>query len=156
MGLHTQPGAPRQDAVAEAVANYWQKIGVDVKLETIERSLHTSQTQARTKQGKAWVQLAVYRPPWNRVQVFNTTIGTQHGFESEFLEGKWAELGKTVDPNKFIQVQQDIVEYLADEYAHFPTIWIFGEFMYDPKIVVDFITSGQGGASHLEYVKAVR
>ena len=122
----------------------------------IERNLHTSQTLARTKQGRAWVQLSVYRPPWNRVQIFNTSQGTQHGFESEFLEQKWAELGNTVDPDKFSQVQRDIVEYLVDEYAHFPTVWIFGEFMFDPKLVAGFVTTGQSGASHLEYVKATR
>ena len=98
----------------------------------------------------------MYRPPWNRVQIFNTSIGTQHGFESETLEQKWADLGKTFDPDKFILVQREIIDYLVDEYAHFPTVWIFGEFMVDPKVVADFTTTGTAGPSHLEYVKATR
>jgi ABC-type transport system substrate-binding protein len=156
MDLHTQPGAPRQDAVAEAVANYWQKIGVDVKLETIDRALHVQQMRGYTKQGRAWVQLAVYRPPWNRFQVFNTPSGVVHGFLSEFIDQKWKELGETVDPEKRTQIQREVVDHLLDEYAHFPIVWVFGEFMINPKVVSEYVTAGISGASHLEYVKAAR
>jgi ABC-type transport system substrate-binding protein len=156
MQLHTQPGAARQDAVAEAVANYWQAIGVDVKLEQVDQAAHISQMRGMTTKGKAWVQQAVYRPPWNRIQIFNTPTGVVHGFESEFLDRKWGELGKTVERDKFVQIQQEMIDHLVDEYAHFPLVWVFAEFMINPKVVADFTTAGITGASHLEYVKAAR
>jgi ABC-type transport system substrate-binding protein len=154
--LHAQPGAPRQDAVAEAVGLYWQAIGVDVKLDTIDRALHNQQMRGYTKQGKAWVQLAVFRPPWNRFQVFNTPSGVVHGFLSEFIEQKWKELGETVDPEKRTQIQREVVDHLLEEYGHFPLVWVFAEFMINPKVVAEYVTTGLSGPSDLEYVKAVR
>jgi ABC-type transport system substrate-binding protein len=154
--LHAQPGAPRQDAVAEAVGLYWQAIGVDVKLDTIDRALHNQQMRGEAKQGKAWVQLAVFRPPWNRIQVFNITSGVVHGFESEFISQKWKELGETVDPDKRTQIQQAVIDHLLEEYGHFPLVWVFAEFMINPKVVAEYVTTGLSGPSDLEYVKAVR
>jgi hypothetical protein len=112
--------------------------------------------RGETKQSKAWVQLAVYRPPWNRFQVFNTDSGVVKGFVSEFIAQRWKELGETVDPEKRTQLQRAVVDHLLEEYGHFPVVWVFGEFMINPKVVAEYVTAGISGASHLEYVKAAR
>jgi peptide/nickel transport system substrate-binding protein len=154
--MQAQSGAPRQDDVAEAVASYWQAIGVDAKLQTIDFGLSLAEFRDRKKQDKAWVQMAVYRPPWNRIGIFNTGAGVVHGYESEFIEQKWAELQRTIDADGRIEIQRAIIDHLLKESAHFPLMWIFAEFMINPKVVAEYVTLGFSGPGEAEYARAAQ
>jgi peptide/nickel transport system substrate-binding protein len=154
--LQTQRGAPRQDDVAEAVASYWDAIGIETEIQTIEAARHTSLRRSRQTVGQAWVQQAVWRPIWNRVQVFNSTDGAFYGFESEFIEDRWGRYKEADDVETGIRLIQDIVEHLMDEYAHFPLMWVIPDFMVNPRVVAEYETIGLSGPSNVEYIKATR
>ncbi len=56
------------------------------------------------------------RPTEEMIRVAHTSGALAHLFESEFLEKKYAELTKTLDPQARVRVARDITDYLFDEF----------------------------------------
>ena len=81
-----------------------------------------------------------------------------HLLESEFLEEKYAELTKTLDPQARERVAREITDYLFEEFTSIPLITVFHEVAVNPKVVAGWTWPGQGAGrtTHFHLIKAVQ
>ena len=92
----------------------------------------------------------------SKIQLYNIDKGgVVHSFEHQFIEDKWAELGKTVDPAKRSQLLREIGDYTFNEFADIPMFWLFADATVNPKVIAEYTFTGiiTGYYTHLEYIK---
>jgi ABC-type transport system substrate-binding protein len=92
------------------------------------------------------------------IRISHTSGASAHFFESEFLEKKYAELTKTVDPQARERVAREITDYLFEEFTSMPLITMFHEVAVNPKVVAAWTWPGQGAGrtTHFHLIKAAQ
>ena len=153
-----QLAKPEIPQLAEAVAVYFQAVGIDAALETIDVA-HLARLN-RTKESTCciWPNMIALRPTEEMIRVSHTSAANNHFFESASLEKKYAELTQTVDPQARERVAREIADYLFEEFTSIPLITMFHEVAVNPKIVGGWTWPGQGAGrtTHFHLIKAVQ
>ena len=153
-----QLAKPEIPQLAEAVAVYFQAVGIDAALETIDVA-HLARLN-RTKESTCciWPNMVALRPTEEMIRVSHTSGANNHFFESASLEKKYAELTQTVDPQARERVAQEITDYLFEEFTSIPLITMFHEVAVNPKIVRGWTWPGQGAGrtTHFDLIKAAQ
>jgi peptide/nickel transport system substrate-binding protein len=151
-----QLAKPEIPQLAEAVAVYFQAVGIDAALETIDVA-HLARLN-RTKESTCciWPNMVALRPTEEMIRVSHTSAANNHFFESEFLEKKYAELTKTLDAQARERVAREITDYLFEEFTSIPLITMFHEVAVNPKVVGGWTWPGQGAGrtTHFHLIKA--
>ena len=147
---------PEMEDIGEAIANYWKAVGVEISFEKSEwlPSLlkfvfHTANRKSMVNASERYIDPGMFNVPYS-------TTGCCHFFESVFLEGKIKELSVTAEPSKRDSILKDMGNHLYDEYATVPLFWLRTDFVVNPKVVAEYVTSGAAPPRNLEYVKATR
>jgi ABC-type transport system substrate-binding protein len=153
-----QLAKPEIPQLAEAVAVYFQAVGIDAALETIDVA-HLARLN-RTKESTCciWPNMIALRPTEEMIRVSHTSAANNHFFESASLEKKYAELTQTVDPQARERVAREITDYLFEEFTSIPLITMFHEVAVNPKVVGGWIWPGQGAGrtTHFDLIKAAQ
>ena len=153
-----QLAKPEIPQLAEAVAVYFQAVGIDAALETIDVA-HLARLN-RTKDSTCciWPNMVALRPTEEMIRVSHTNAANNHFFESAFLEKKYAELTQTVDPQARERVAREITDYLFEEFTSIPLITMFHEVAVNPKVVGGWTWPGQGAGrtTHFDLIKAAQ
>jgi ABC-type transport system substrate-binding protein len=153
-----QLAKPEIPQLAEAVAVYFQAVGIDAALETIDVA-HLARLN-RTKESTCciWPNMVALRPTEEMIRVSHTSAANNHFFESASLEKKYAELTQTVDPQARERVAREITDYLFEEFTSIPLITMFHEVAVNPKVVGGWIWPGQGAGrtTHFDLIKAAQ
>ena len=153
-----QLAKPEIPQLAETVAVYFQAVGIDATLETIDVA-HLARVN-RTKESTCciWPNMIALRPTEEMIRVSHTSAANNHFFESEFLEKKYAELTQTVDPQARERVAREITDYLFEEFTSIPLITMFHEVAVNPKVVGGWNWPGQGAGrtTHFDLIKAAQ
>jgi hypothetical protein len=92
----------------------------------------------------------------SKVQIFNIDKGgVVHSYEPPFIQDKWDELGKTVDPAKRSQLLREIGDHNFNEFPDIPLFWLFADATINPKFISEYVFTGiiTGYYTHLEYIK---
>jgi ABC-type transport system substrate-binding protein len=92
------------------------------------------------------------------VRTAHTSSALTHLFESEFLDKKYAELTKTLEPQARERVAREITDYLFEEFTSIPLITVFHEVAVNPKVIAGWTWPGQGAGrtTHSHLIKAVQ
>jgi peptide/nickel transport system substrate-binding protein len=153
-----QLAKPEIPQLAEAVAVYFQAVGIDAALETIDVAHLARVNRSKESACCIWPNMIALRPTEEMVRVSHTSAANNHFFESEFLEKKYAELTQTVDPQARERVAREITDYLFEEFTSIPLITMFHEVAVNPKIVGGWTWPGQGAGrtTHFDLIKAAQ
>jgi ABC-type transport system substrate-binding protein len=153
-----QLAKPEIPQLAEAVAVYFQAVGIDATLETIDVAHLARVNRSKESACCIWPNMIALRPTEEMVRVSHTSAANNHFFESEFLEKKYAELTQTVDPQARERVAREITDYLFEEFTSIPLITMFHEVAVNPKVVGGWTWPGQGAGrtTHFDLIKAAR
>jgi ABC-type transport system substrate-binding protein len=155
---YTEPGEAELPQVAEAVASYFNDVGIQATLEPIDAAKVGSMNRAKEMSCCIWPNIIGLRPTeeWIRTAHYSKTNG--HVFEDEFLEKKYAELSNTVDPKDRERVAREIGDHLFEEFSTIPLISIFNEVAVNPKVVADWTYPGPGAgrSTHFHLLKATK
>jgi ABC-type transport system substrate-binding protein len=153
-----QLAKPEIPQLAEAVATYFQAVGVDATLETIDVAQLARVNRAKESTCCIWPNMIALRPTEEMIRISHTSGANTHFFESAFLEQKYAELTQTVDPEARERVAREITDYLFDEFTSIPLITVPHEVVVNPKVVGEWTWPGQGAGrtTHFDLIKAVR
>jgi ABC-type transport system substrate-binding protein len=153
--LYTLPGLPEIPDLGQALEQDFRAVGLKPKLIEIDfpraRGLYTTYAA----QGSVYP----FRHGLNtlsKVQIFNIAKGgVVHSYEPQFIQDKWDELGKTVDPAKRSQLLREIGDHNFNEFADIPLFWLFADATINPKFISEYVFTGiiTGYYTHLEYVK---
>ena len=153
-----QLAKPEIPQLAEAVAVYFQAVGIDATLETIDVAHLARVNRSKESACCIWPNMIALRPTEEMIRVSHTSAANNHFFESEFLEKKYAELTQTVDPQARERVAREITDYLFEEFTSIPLITMFHEVAVNPKVVGGWTWPGQGAGrtTHFDLIKAAQ
>ena len=153
-----QLAKPEIPQLAEAVAVYFQAVGIDATLETIDVAHLARVNRSKESTCCIWPNMVALRPTEEMIRVSHTSAANNHFFESEFLEKKYAELTQTVDPQARERVAREITDYLFEEFTSIPLITMFHEVAVNPKVVGGWTWPGQGAGrtTHFDLIKAAQ
>jgi peptide/nickel transport system substrate-binding protein len=149
-------GVPEIMDSAEVVALQLGKVGLKVKLESIDPGNLRTMFREKAAHGMLYAQ-RVGGPKKVmdgriRGHVASGPEGSAHFFENKFLSQKYEELISDPNPDKRRQVALDIGDHLFDQYAFVPLVWPPGQLAVNPKVVAEYIFPGKFG-THIEYIK---
>jgi ABC-type transport system substrate-binding protein len=155
---YTEPGEAELPQVAEAVASYFTDVGIQATLEPIDVAKVGSMRRAKEMHCCLEPNIIGLRPTeeWVRTAHYSKTNG--HQFEDAFIEKKYEELAKTVDPQARERVAREIGDHLFEEFATIPLLSIHNEVAVNPKVVVDWTYPGPGAgrSTHFHLLKAAQ
>jgi ABC-type transport system substrate-binding protein len=147
-------GVPEIKDVNEAVANYWNAVGVRAKLVEMDFSTLRGLYVAFKTSGMAWTHVALFREQIARTLfIAHHSKGVVHYYDSEFLDKAINTLNQTVNPSEREGMIRDIGNHLFEETATIPLFWTIPQFVTNPHVVKEFVTTGRF-LPDLEYVKA--
>lgn len=155
---YTEPGEAELPQVAEAVAIYFNAVGIEPTLEPIDAAKVGRMNRAKEMTCCMWPNIIGLRPTEEWIRTAHHSKGNGHSFEHEFLEKKYAELSTTVDPQQRERVAREIGDFLFEEFASIPLISIHTEVAVNPKVVADwtFPGPGAGRSTHFHLLKAAQ
>jgi peptide/nickel transport system substrate-binding protein len=151
-----QLAKPEIPQLAEVVATYFQAVGIQATIENIDQVLLASRNRAKDTNCCLWPNMISLRPTEEMIRVAHTSGALTHYFESAFLEQKYAELTRTLEPQARERVARDITDYLFDEFTSIPLLTVFHEVAVNPKVVAGWTWPGQGAGrtTHFHLIKA--
>jgi ABC-type transport system substrate-binding protein len=155
---YTSPGEAELPQVAEAVGSYFNDVGIQSSLEPIDEAQVGNMGRAKEMNCCIWPNIIGLRPTEEWVRTAHYSKGNGHLFETEFLEKKYLELTKLVDPNDREHVAREIGDHLFEEFTTIPLLSIFNEVAVNPKVVADWTYPGPGAgrSTHFHLLKAAQ
>jgi peptide/nickel transport system substrate-binding protein len=155
---YTEPGEAELPQVAEAVALYFNEVGIQATLEPIDAAKVGSMNRAKELGCCIWPNIIGLRPTEEWIRTAHYSKSNGHVFEDEFLEKKYVELSNAVDPKERERLAREIGDHLFEEFTTIPLLSIFNEVAINPKVVADWTYPGPGAgrSTHLHLIKAAQ
>lgn len=159
LAVAPRPGLPQIFTLAEAIANYWQAIGVDAKVTQYEYA--TIRDQARKlNQYDPYFNVGpfVLNPASGIANTFYSKLNPPHHyFNSSLIDQKMEEFSAAVDLGVRDRALRDVGDVLFSEYAALPLFWTNASLVIDSRVVAEYTFSGVPYApSDMEYIRAAR
>jgi peptide/nickel transport system substrate-binding protein len=154
----TSPGEAELPQVAEATASYFNDVGIEATLEAIDEAAWGSMNRAKELPCCIWPNITGLRPTEELMRTAYYSKGNGHLFEDEFVEKKYLELTKLVDPQARQRLAREIGDHLFEEFATIPLLSIHNEVVVNPKVVADWTYPGPGAGrtTHFYLLKAAK
>jgi peptide/nickel transport system substrate-binding protein len=155
---YTEPGEAELPQVAEAVALYFNEVGIQATLEPIDAAKVGSMNRAKELGCCIWPNIIGLRPTEEWIRTAHYSKSNGHVFEDEFLEKKYVELSNAVDPKERERLAREIGDHLFEEFTTIPLLSIFNEVAINPKVVADWTYPGPGAgrSTHFHLIKAAQ
>jgi len=131
-------------------------VGIQATIENIDPVLLASRGRAKDTACCIWPNMVSLRPTEEMIRIAHTSGALAHLFESAFLEQKYAELTRTLDPQARERVARELTDYLFDEFTSIPLLTVFHEVAVNPKVIAGWTWPGQGAGrtTHFDLLKA--
>jgi peptide/nickel transport system substrate-binding protein len=157
------PGAPELPEVAEATATMWKEIGVRVKIVESEfANLRERYRSSAWTGNQAWTMRISTDPSFRLIDGLHTSpgvgAGVVHAFEDPFIDERWARYLNSSDPEERRQLLREMADFIYDNYASVPILWLSGLAGIDPEVVVEYKCDFEvmGPTRCHEYTRPVR
>jgi ABC-type transport system substrate-binding protein len=161
-----RPAAPWGVDMQETMIGYWQEIGVNAELLTVDSA--TISAQADNYELERHLEMLAPSSDLlvgTRVTHVNLLTqsdpdyqGNDSGVWLPGLDENYDELIAAGSDDEFEQLARELGENLFAGHALVPLFWIAGEVVVDPNVVAGWVWPGNAGdlISHTEYIEAVK
>ena len=142
--------------ISEAVAQYWQAIGLKPIIEEVEFSRIRQGYKAKEMHGISWGMTGGRIDTLFHLQVYNKTEkSVVHVYEHSFIDGNLEQMDTVVDSGERAILLREIGDHKFAEFAEIPMYWMRAEIMVNPKYIAEYVFPGTvtGIYSHLEFIK---
>ena len=158
-GSHTLPGVPEMPDMAEALSIYFDQIGIDVEIVSVEFSVVRNQFRNKLDNEFVYPMRSSRRPLQQQIRVHNlpAPLGVAHFYESDLILEKYDELTQTLDLVERDRIFREIGDHKFNNFASMPLHWLYIQMAVNPEIVAEYNFPGTAGwnFSHMETIKAV-
>lgn len=140
--------------IDEAVGNYWQAIGVQVKLEQADSAEFSAKDRQAAYDDHVYGVATSVRQLLG-VGIYNSANqGQRGGIQLPELEDVYEQIRVAVDPQKANQLWRQWGDMAFERYVNIPLFWIPSEAIVDPNIIGNYTYPGSitGTYTHLEYI----
>jgi peptide/nickel transport system substrate-binding protein len=155
---YTSPGESEHPQVAEALALYFNDVGIKATIEEVDEPKAVSMWRAKETACCVWSNIIGLRPTEEWIRISYYSKGTAHHFEDEFIDKKYLESAKSVDPQERERIAREVGDHLFEEFADFPLLLLFNEVVVNPKVVAEWVYPGPGAGrtTHFHLLKAAK
>jgi peptide/nickel transport system substrate-binding protein len=155
---YTSPGEAEHPQIAEALAIYFDAVGVKSTIETLDEGKVASAWRNKETTGYIWPNIIGLRPTEEWIRISYWSKGTVHHFEDEFIDKKYLELTKSIDPQERERLAREIGNHLFESFADMPIILLYNEVVANPKVVSawTYPGTGAGRSTHFHLLKPAR
>ena len=156
--LTIRPELPELADLGEAIVNYWQDIGADVKLEVSELSQWRTHYLSGTMGGVAWTDATVrfLDPRILEIIYYSKNNICCHFFERDEIDAIFEMLAPETDLAKRDQFLRDGGNFIYDEFGTVPLFWFSATFTVNPEVVAAYPTPGNLPPRDFESIVAAR
>ena len=142
-------GFPEAQDLMQAIDSMFREVGVEMSLQEEEFANFFAALRAKEPEANGlWMIPPSFKTVFAQMSLFNRSTGTIHFFETQELDDLFAELQASVDPDERDRIQRDMGNFLYDNYAYIPLVYIFIEFVVNPDIVDQWPFPGSDGANY--------
>ena len=147
-----RPGIPWRELV-EATIGYMDAIGVTVEVEELEFSTFRGHYRSFDHAGWGFWWTAQENTPATRSSFHhNLNRNQQQWYVSPTFQANLEELVVTMNPDKRQELLMAMGDELFYEYALIPLVAVRVQYVYNPEVVAEFLTTGLNGIRDLEFV----
>jgi ABC-type transport system substrate-binding protein len=146
----TNPGESEGPLVAEALAVYFQEVGIDATIETLDAAKVRDMTRSKNTHCCIWPNIVGWRPSEERIRA-HTSQSVGSSFQDEFIETRYQALTQSVDIGERQRIAQEIGDHLFEEFSAIPLFWLYNEVAVNPKVVAEWTYPGLGGGRSTHY-----
>lgn len=152
---HVLSGFPEIPDVAETVSLYWQAVGLDVELVTVDFAHVRGLYREKQNHQYMWPHRSSVQDVVGRLANRLTVV---YQYEDARLHGLYRDIVASVDPAE----QQELLLEFGDiqfyEYAEIPLFFLPVKVLANPAVVEDWTWPGThaGSNTHTEYIRATR
>jgi ABC-type transport system substrate-binding protein len=150
---------PETSVMVEALINYWEPIGINVKLVDTEWGTIQQYYRNKTPQIKqgGWGNIITMRSLVDRVRAWQST-GNSRNWETALIDENWAKIAQTIDPDQIDQLIREIGDERFYNFADIPFFWFDLEVTVNPEVVADWTYPGTAGSktSHWNLLRAAQ
>ncbi|HEY4201610.1 MAG TPA: ABC transporter substrate-binding protein [Devosiaceae bacterium] len=156
MTVVTPPGFPEVPTVVEAMSIYFTNIGLRPNLVQMEVSDQNDKQRSSDFYNTLYSNRQPLKPLFQAMEYF-WSKGIYHFFEDPFIEEKMAKF-PTGTAAEREQIIKDIGNFLHDQHASLPIVYLNAEVAIDPKVVAEYKAdiAGFGASVGHEYTKAAK
>jgi ABC-type transport system substrate-binding protein len=154
----TDPGESEGPLVAEALGVYFQEVGIEASIETLDVAKVRDMNRSKNTHCCIHPNIIGWRPSEDRIRSSHTSHGVGASFHDEFIEKRYQALTQSVDFGERQRISQEIGDHLFEEFAAIPLFWLYNEVAVNPKVVAEWTYPGLGGgrSTHYHLLKAVK
>jgi peptide/nickel transport system substrate-binding protein len=155
---YTSPGEAELPQVAEAMALYFNEVGIEATLEPVDEAKAVSMWRSKETACCVWPNIIGLRPTEEWLRTSYQSKSPSPLFQDEFIEKKYQELTKLVDPQERERVAREIGDHLFEQFADFPFLAIHNEIVANPTVVASWTYPGPGAgrSTHFHLLKAAQ
>jgi peptide/nickel transport system substrate-binding protein len=154
----TDPGESEGPQVAEALGVYFQEVGIDATIETLDPVKIRDMGRSKTAHCCIWPNIVTWRPSEEWIRNTHSGYANGHSFEDEFIQKTYDALAQSVDPGERQRLARAIGDHLFEEFSAIPLFWLHNEVAVNPKVVAEWTYPGLGGgrSTHFHLLKAAK
>jgi peptide/nickel transport system substrate-binding protein len=156
---YTSPGEAEHPQVVEALAVYFDAVGIKSTIESLDEGKVASMLRNKESVGAIWSNIIGLRPTEEWIRTSYWSKGTVvHHFEDQFIDERYLKLTQTVDPNERQRLAREVGDHLFEEFADIPLLLLYNEVVANPKVVAGWTYPGPGAgrSTHFHLVKAAK
>jgi peptide/nickel transport system substrate-binding protein len=148
------PGMPETPRVVEAIAAYWQQIGLDPKITMVDYNAYSAQRREfKTAGDVALFKFVTAADMFDKSIMIMTPDCPVPLFQEEASYTIWKEGSATVDANQRSALVDKLNQYFYDNYGPIPIIKIGGVWAWNAAKVSQFAHPAASIPYYLEYVR---
>ncbi len=150
---------PEIGDVTEAVANYWQAVGVEIDSVDATDNLWTQMKEYSLDQGVAMMTFGRVSHKLQVVLNFKTPAHidqnfTSHTFDHDDMDRLIREFEVTINKDERVRRMEELGDYFYDNYITVPLFWYFTTFALDPSVIEEYLGL-RSGTVKWEYANLV-
>jgi peptide/nickel transport system substrate-binding protein len=155
---YTSPGEAEHPQVVEALAIYFDAVGIKSTIESLDEGKVASMWRNKEMGGHIWSNIIGLRPTEEWIRTSYWSKGPAHNFEDPFIDERYMKLTQTVDPQERQRLAREIGDHLFEEFADIPLLLLYNEVVANPKVVAGWTYPGPGAgrSTHFHLLKAAK
>src|SRR5262249_49037154 len=149
---------PEFPDVVQAMASYFQAIGLRPRLVPMEVATLVDKQRSRGFNNTLESNRQSIQPLFYYVPAEYGSTRLIHCFEASYTDDQIKAFSASVDPAVRLDALKNIGNFLHDNYATLPLLFLYAEVGVNPNVVADFQAdiAAFGAGVDQEYTKAVR
>ncbi len=153
---YVSPGESEMPQAMEAIANYWQQVGIEVEIEDLDGATVRQRYRGREMQHRVWPNIIIYFPLEYGVTNLLSNLGSGNAYKDNWTNEMASKWRATTDDNERDRIAREFGNHAFENYVNMPLFWFPHTVAVDPTVVSDWVYPGstvpRGG--HLHSVKA--